>query len=395
MLAFILAAALHAADVRKMLVDRAGDARGVGIVVGIVSPAGRRVIASNNFNGDTAFEIGSVTKVFTALLLADMVERGELALNDPARKFVKDAPSAITLVDLATHTSGLGFMEYRLRRDPGTEWEYSNVGYWLLARALSSRARTDYGTLLRRRVLVPLGLHDTTFRTLATGHDASGQPAPSISSVEEYAKMPAAGGLVSTTNDLLTFLETVLRLKSSPLASAIALTLRVRRPKSANQEQALGWVIEPPLIFHDGGTLGYASAIACDPAARTCVTVLMNQAGDVSDIARHLLRPDFPLAKGASTKHVEIMLDRAALDAFAGKYEAAGEGVFTIAREGELLTFEAPADWGLPKLRLHAESSRDFFATELPLRVSFQDGGMLIYPPRGQKPILATNTLVK
>jgi hypothetical protein len=68
------------------------------------------------------------------------------------------------------------------------------------------------------------------------------------------------------------------------------------------------------------------------------------------------------------------------------------EGVTTIAREGTLLTIELPTSWGLPKLRLHAESQRDFFATELPLRVTFEVDasnrvtGMLVHPPRGQPP---------
>lgn len=83
------------------------------------------------------------------------------------------------------------------------------------------------------------------------------------------------------------------------------------------------------------------------------------------------------------------------LDPYAGQYEAQGEGVFVIAREGDFLSFQAPAEWGLPKLRLRPESPRDFFVAELPLRVTFQadrDGrvnGLLIYPPRGQKGVPA------
>lgn len=83
------------------------------------------------------------------------------------------------------------------------------------------------------------------------------------------------------------------------------------------------------------------------------------------------------------------------LDAYAGRYEAPGEGVFVIAREGDFMTFQAPADWGLPKLRIRPESQRDFFAAELPLRVTFQTdtngrvNGILIYPPRGQRAVPA------
>jgi uncharacterized protein DUF3471 len=115
----------------------------------------------------------------------------------------------------------------------------------------------------------------------------------------------------------------------------------------------------------------------------------------MDDIARHLLRPDFPLAKPANTKHIEIAIDSWLLDKYTGRYEAEGEGIFTVAREGDFLTVESPADWGLPKLHIRPETQRDFFAAELPLRVTFKidnDGrtiGLLIYPPRGQKSVPA------
>jgi hypothetical protein len=135
--------------------------------------------------------------------------------------------------------------------------------------------------------------------------------------------------------------------------------------------------------------------MALDPKKRIGVVVLSNQQGDVDDIARHLLRPNVPLAKPTNTKHTEIAIDLALLDRYAGRYEAKGEGIFTVAREGDFLTIESPADWGLPKLRIRPEPPRDFFATELPVRVTFQTendnrvSGLLIYPPRGQKAVPA------
>src|SRR6478672_10205717 len=164
-------------------------------------------------------------------------------------------------------------------------------------------------------------------------------------------------------------------------------------------EQPLGWNVygkdADQVIFRDGSSFGYASVMAYDPKARVGVVVLTNEVGDVGDIARHLLRPDFPLAKPANTKHIEIALDSKVLDSYVGRYEAEGEGIFTIARENDFLTIESPADWGLPKLRIRPESQRDFFATELPLRVTFQTGpdgkvrSLTIYPPRGQKGVPA------
>jgi D-alanyl-D-alanine-carboxypeptidase/D-alanyl-D-alanine-endopeptidase len=403
-------------EIRRIINDRVGGEKGVGIVVGVIDPQGHRIIATGGFGGKTLFEIGSVTKVFTALLLADMVGHGEVKLTDPAANSLP-----MPLEDLATHTSGLPFMPdgdistreqmYRYLREhrPAHSggWAYSNLGYWLLGDALAGRASTDFAILLRKRVLDPLKLHDTTThptpvqkRRVAPGFDASLQPAQPASSMPGYSMMTAAGvGWYSTADDLLALLAAALGLRQSPLQPPLAAMLRTTRPVSANTKQALGWLIvgddHDPLVVHDGGTLGYAASVAWDPKLRTGVVVLSNQFGDVGDIARHVLRPSMPLHERAATKHKEIAVDATTLASYAGRYEASGEGVFVIDATGDFLTIQPPSDWGLPKLRLHAESEREFFVSELPLRVVFQvEGtnvtGMLVRPPRGQKEVAAT-----
>jgi D-alanyl-D-alanine-carboxypeptidase/D-alanyl-D-alanine-endopeptidase len=439
------------AEIRKILAERidglAGGEDGIGIVVGIVGPNGRRVISYSHLNqgdprpmdGDTVFEIGSVSKVFTALLLADMVQRHEVALTDPVTKYLPAGVKvperngrSITLVDLATHTSGLPFMpnqlptfddpvgeknsvaqlyqflsRYQLTRDPGTEWDYSNIGYWLLGEALASRARTDYESLLLARVTGPLQMTSTAVTLspalkakLAVGHNAVLQPARSFSSVSIYADMPAAGGLLSTVNDMLKFLSVCLGYERSPLASSMSAMLSGHRPIGGGEEQALGWVVngksDDQLITHDGFTWGYASYVAWDPASRVGVVVLSNQLAGVEDIGRHLLRPGSPLERLTTTKHTEISLDSSVLGDYVGQYEVQDEGVFNIARERDFLTIQLPTGWGLPKFRLRPESQRDFFVAELPIRVMFQSGsdgrvnGLLIYPPRGQHALVAS-----
>jgi CubicO group peptidase (beta-lactamase class C family) len=435
-------------EIRKILAERVGENEtAVGIVVGVIDLQGRRIISYGHRNGgdarpldgDTVFEIASVTKVFTALLLADMVEKSEVALSDPASKYLTAAAiklperngHLITLVDLATHTSGLPFMpadappfndpaaakystgdlkrylaSYQLTREIGSEWDYSNIGYWVLSEALAARGGKDIENLIRSRVLAPLKMTDTDFElsakmkeNLAPGHDSALQLAPASSTIPIYSIMPAIGLLYSTTNDLLTFLSECMGYEPSPLVPAIKVALSNRRPVQPGNEQALGWNVHGKdanqVIFRDGSSFGYASVMAYDRKARVGVVVLTNQVGDVGDIARHLLRPDFPLAKPANTKPTEITLDSKVLDSYVGRYEAKGEGIFTIARENNFLTIESPADWGLPKLRIRPESQRDFFATELPLQVTFQTGpdgkvrSLTIYPPRGQKGVPA------
>jgi hypothetical protein len=123
--------------------------------------------------------------------------------------------------------------------------------------------------------------------------------------------------------------------------------------------------------------------------------VLSNQNSSVDDIARHLMRPDIPLKTPVRTVHTEITIDPTLLNRYIGRYEIKNEGTFTVAREDNFLTIESPADWGLPKLRIRPETDRDFFATELPLRITFQRHagghitGLLIYPPNGNKALAA------
>lgn len=443
-------------EIRRILAERVGDSeKDIGIVVGVIEPNGRRIISYGHrnagdprpLNGDTVFEIASVTKVFTALVLADMVERKEVALADPVAKYLPadfKVPErngrTIALVDLATHTSGLPFMPedapalndpaaakysvadlkrylagYQLKTDIGSEWSYCNLGYWLLGEALSSRGGMKYEELVRNRVIGPLNLTNTDFllsatmkANLAAGHDAALQPAPGFSALGAYSLMPAGGGLYSTANDLLTVLSVAMDYERSPLTPAMKITLNTRRPAGSNNEQALGWTVvgKDEVIFRDGSSFGYASWMGWDPKNRIGVVVLCNQIGDVADIGRHLLRPDFPLTKPTNTKHTEITLDPKLLDSYTGRYEAKGEGIFTVARENDFLTIESPADWGLPKLRIRPENRENFFAAELPLRVTFlrravsSEGGkidnhggasgLLIYPPRGQKAVPAT-----
>ncbi|MCI0414635.1 serine hydrolase [bacterium] len=430
------------AEIRNILNERvraiSAQEDGIGIVVGVIEPQGRRVIShghlkdSRPLDGNTVFEIGSVTKVFTGLLLADMVNKREVDFADQVAKYLPASvriPSlnrrSITFLDLATHTSALPFMPeqsgkadysaadlyqflaaYKLRYDIGTKWEYSNIGYWLLSETLTSRAGRDYESLLRERVITPLKLANTDFilspkmkEHLPGGHDAASQPAPPMSTIPVYSVMPAAGALFSTVNDLLTLLSVAIGYEHSPLAKAVALSVSTSRPVSkSGDEQALGWTVigkgNDQLIFRDGGTFGYSSCVMWDPVKRVGVAVLSNHAASVADIARHILRPDFPLEHPKPVPK-EISLESSILNAYVGRYDAAGEGVFAIIREGDALMLESPESWGLPRLRIRPESEMNFFASELPLRITFQRGsdgsviGILIYPPRGQKAVPA------
>jgi D-alanyl-D-alanine-carboxypeptidase/D-alanyl-D-alanine-endopeptidase len=278
------------ADVRQILVHAVDtEKRTVGIVAGLIDPSGSRVVSYGRLDQnstvtpgpDTVYEIGSVSKVFTSLLLADMLKTGEVALDDPVAKYLPKSvkmPSRngkeITLVDLATHTSGLprlpsnlkpanpdnpyadytvqdlyAFLSsYQLTREPGSKYEYSNLGGGLLGHVLALRAGKDYETLLRQRVLDPLHMASTGIRLspdeksrLAPGHTESLEPAANW----DLPTLAGAGALRSTAHDMLLFLPANLGFTPAPLAAAMEFErTAVRRPTGVPDLQvALGWHI--------------------------------------------------------------------------------------------------------------------------------------------------------
>lgn len=329
------------AAIRRILIDRVDVRRqGTGIVVGLIDSDGRRHVVAQGrrgggdpapVDGDTVFEIGSLTKLFTTLLLADMAVKGEVSLDDPVADYLPPGVTLpergglrIALADLATHSSGLPRLPgnlaprdqdnpyadysverlyrflagYSLPHNIGSHYEYSNVGGALLGVALARRAGADFETLLRRRITGPLGMTSTAIALtpamrahMAAGHDAWLKPAKNW----DMPALAAAAGLRSTANDLLTFAAAELD-GDGALGPAMARQLSVRRRTSAPDiTVALGWhVLSDPrgaVIQHDGGTGGYRAFIAIQPATHQAVVVLANAAtpAGVADIGLHLL----------------------------------------------------------------------------------------------------------
>jgi len=267
----------------------------------------------------TIFEIGSVTKVFTALLLADMAERGQVRLSDPAARYLPGGTGPVTLADLATHTSGLPRLPPGLRwsalahpRDPyagypaarlvraahrslrassrPNAYAYSNYGYGLLGYLLGQAAGSSYQALVTERVCGPLGLADTTFEVpqaargrLAQGH-ARGRAVPGW----HMGALAAAGGLHSTAADLAKLLRACLAAPASTAPAGTALDAAIRatvRPRAdiPSGQIGLAWHLtlrgDRELVWHNGMTGGYSAMIAFDPVRSLGVAALANAAG--------------------------------------------------------------------------------------------------------------------
>ena len=413
-------------DIRKILADRIDAQRqSYGIVVGVIDPTGRRVVAYGSFdkndkrtpNGDTVFEIGSITKVFTALLLADMAQRGEVSLTDPVAKYLPKGVKmpernghAILLQDLATHTSGLPRLpsnmapkdpvnpyadytpellyqflsSYEPSRDPGEKWVYSNLGAGLLGHVLALRAGMDYESLVRLRITTPLGMKSTAIALspelkarMTPGHNGELAVVPTW----DFQAMAGAGALRSTADDLLIFLAANLGETKTSLAPAMAEMLKVRRPTGVEGlENALAWQISSQhgkeIVWKDGGTYGYASFIGFDPKAHTGVVVLSNTFTmvGVNDIGLHLLDPQSPLH--VSKEHKEITLDPKSFDPYVGLYELAPNAILTITRQDNHFYAQLT---GQPRFEIYPESLRDFFLKVVDAQLTFESGAVVLH----------------
>jgi CubicO group peptidase (beta-lactamase class C family) len=411
-------------DLAALLKERVDVGReSMGLVAGILDGDRRSVAAygsSGSENGrpldaDTGFEIGSITKVFTALLFADMVVRGEVAPGDPVAKFlpadvhVPDFEGKpITLLDLATYTSGLprlptnfapidknnpyldytvgslyAFLSsYKLGYAPGTHYEYANLGFGLLGHALALRAGLSYEELVVSRICAPLGMDSTRIalspsmkERLARGHDSGLGPVANW----DIPVLAGAGALRSTANDLLTFLDMCMGNKQTPLAAAMTMTLGERRPTSEKGPQVgSGWFISTrhrdEIAWKDGGTGGYASYIGFSTKTRRASILLSNAADWTANLmtGMHLVNAAYPLPQ----LRRQVSVDPQLLASYAGRYELTPNFALTVRASGAHLYVQAT---GQAEYEAFAESDRDFFYRVVDAQITFDppDDGMV------------------
>ena len=327
-----------------MIRDRVNSARATGIVLGVLDANGKKRVLAYGDAGSHAspldslsvFEIGSITKAFTGILLADMAGRGEVEFDTPVADYLPDRVSVpgrdgrdITLADLATHRSALprspanlqpadvldpysdysvdqmySFLnEHELRRDIGSEYEYSNLGMGLLGHALALHAGKSYGELVGERILRPLGMSMTSIQLtppmeehLATGHNARGFPTKNW----RIPTLAGAGALRSNVMDMLAFAEANLAEGEGGLSVAMRESHRPRAEAVPGMSVGLGWHIrhvgESRIVWHNGGTGGYRTFLGFDPDQGVAVVVLTNSGQGADDIGFHLLNPELPLA---------------------------------------------------------------------------------------------------
>lgn len=347
------------ADTVTEAVEREFERQGhIGVVVGAVADdqdvllgfGNQRLWGSEPPDADTVFEIGSISKAFTGILLAKRVESGDLKLDDrvadllPEGWSLSEPARTITLQHLTTHTSGfpripdnllgvgavfmnlMGGDPYRayseesfraalssvdLVFEPGTDRLYSNFAVGLLGFVLATRNGTDYETLLTTELCEPLGMKRTAITNqewhndhFAAGYRTTaklGPVTPAMGSSEWLLPnhLAGAGGIRSTGSDMLTFLKANMGLVSTPLDGAILLSHQELYKEYDQRAMGMNWIrsfdqgLSQNILWHNGGTGGYRSYLGFSEDLRFGVVILSNTSHSVDGLGDRILRELF------------------------------------------------------------------------------------------------------
>lgn len=315
-----------------------------GVVIGVEQRGTRRIFAYGPVKEDSIFEIGSISKTFTVLILAQLVAQHKVRLDEPVRELLppgtvaKPEGAEITLLDLATQSSGLPRMpdnfhpadpqdpyadygpanlyeflaKHGVSKPADARFNYSNLGLGLLGQALADRTALAYPDLLAAQVTGPLGLKDTVVKLspeqekrFAQGYTALHKPAHAW----RLDALAGAGAIRSTAADMLTYLEAQLhpdRIPHAPapaapaspsetLAGALAMCHQLRGDALPGMKVGLAWLFDTKTgaFWHNGGTGGYSSYSLFNPREDYLVVVLFNttidQTGSFADpLGEHL-----------------------------------------------------------------------------------------------------------
>jgi D-alanyl-D-alanine-carboxypeptidase/D-alanyl-D-alanine-endopeptidase len=360
--------------------------------------------------GETIYEIGSMTKAFTGTLLADMVKRDLVKLDDPVQKYL---PPNVTLhlaentpaklVDLASQSSGLPRMpdnvkpkdprnpyadytserlfeflnKHQLTRPPG-KYEYSNLGMGLLGNLLGRKAGKSYEQLVVERICDPLHMSDTR---ITLSEDQKKRLAPPYNAElgnEEnwdFDALAGAGAIRSNVNDLMKLIRASLdKSDKRPVVEAIHEAWKPHYGKKGEIGVGLGWHIARDSVtrWHNGKTAGYSSALFIHPPSRKAVVVLCNTASDATTpLAEKILQSLLGMSPEPVQVNTPITVAPAKLKQYEGTYALSLAFAITITLEKNRLMAQAT---GQDKFQIFPKSETDFFYKVIDAQISFEKG---------------------
>jgi CubicO group peptidase (beta-lactamase class C family) len=355
----------------------------------------------------TRFRLGSITKQFTSMAIAQLVERGLVKIEDPITKYLPDYPKEtgdkVTVYHLLTHTSGIPSFtngkDYQqikmspfsgeklvawlkdkpLEFAPGEKYNYNNSGYYLLGYLIEKVSGKSYEQYLKENIFEPLGMKDTGYdhnkeimKNRATGYTAKGKEIENA----EFIDMTVPGGagaLYSTAEDLYIWdraLYTEKLVKKPTLE-------KIYTPFKSNY--AWGWVVAErngrKIIQHGGGIDGFNTTIVRYVNDDICIIALSNRIPAAlnqmsQNLAALLLgeKYDLPQDIPANATRKEIKVETKVLDTYVGEYELSPGFTIAVTKEGETLMAQPT---GQTKAEIFAESETKFFLKRIEVQIVF------------------------
>lgn len=357
----------------------------------------------DRIGANSAFEIGSVSKTMTSALLAELILQHKASLDDPLSAWLPSGSKVpdfdgqpILLRHVVTHTSGLPGLpsrlhpadpanpyadlddatllaslgDVKLQQVPGVQFVYSNYAMMLLSSALARRASTDLESLMRERLFDPLGMKDAYIAKApkgivpAKGHYPNGTVAPAWTFQTNLA---GVGGVRATLDDMIHYVQAELGQGQVDAATLAALRLTQQPVKTASDRpMAMNWMLpklgQVTMVIHEGGTGGFSSLVAFDPASQRGLVLLSDTAltntGGLGEVALPLFDPTVPLRKSRRS----VAAPPALLDALAGDYRLQNGMTMTLRHKGDALTAQVP---GQPEFTMGYDSAGDFYPLKL------------------------------
>lgn len=381
----------------------------VGVVIGFINGdeidyfnAGLRSTSDKALVDEhTIFEIGSISKTFTGLMLANNVTLGKMNLDDDIQKYLPDGITApmhndetIKLFHLSNHSSALPRMpsnfapadptnpyidyssdllytflnQHELTRNIGSQYEYSNYAVGLLGQILADHSGQTYEEILKSTITQPLGMTHTGIKNI-DGEHAKGHMTAKEVSTWDFDALAGAGAIRSNVSDMMRYLSANMGLSDSPLYPAMQLTHQHSGSANSSPMVGLGWHIMTyeghEIIWHNGGTGGFTSFMGWIKGTDKGVVVLNNSTNNVDDVGLHVLVPSFPLKKVKKT----VSVDDAILESYVGAYALAPTFVLTVTKNGNQLSVGAT---GQSAFDVYPTSDTSFFYKVVDAKLVFK-----------------------